>query len=142
MSISFAQNWGSSATPNGTPGGPNSIARTNGAPFITDVAHSPIIPQPTDVVTVSTRITDEHTSGLTVSIFYRNASTATPPAFSSAPMYDDGAHGDGLAGDGIYAAILPAQPAGTIIEFYLQAVDLESNVRVYPNVLPPTNSGR
>jgi hypothetical protein len=142
MSISFAQNWGPSTVLGGTPGGPNSIARTNVAPFVTDVAHSPVIPRPTDVVTVSARITDEHTSGLNVAIFYRNASTATPPAFSNAPMYDDGTHGDGLAGDGIYAAILPAQPAGTIIEFYLQAADLESNVRIYPNVLPPTNSLR
>src|ERR1019366_1700900 len=34
---------------------------------------------------------------------------------------------------------LPAQPAGTVIEFYLQASDLEGHLRTYPNVLPPTN---
>ena len=142
LPIALAQNWGPSSMAQGTPGLANSIARTNAAPLITDVAHVPAIPQPTDVVTVSARITDEHAFGLTVAIFYRNATTTNPPAFSSAPMFDDGAHGDGLAADGIYAAVLPAQPNGTVIEFYLQAIDLESNLRVYPNFVPPTNSLR
>jgi hypothetical protein len=57
-------------------------------------------------------------------------------------MFDDGAHGDGLAADGIYAAILPAQPNTTVIEFYLQASDLEGHIRTYPNVISPTNSPR
>ena len=139
---SYALNWGSSAAVNGTPGGPNSIARTNIAPVITGVAHFPAVPKPTDVVTVSARILDEHANGLNVTLFYRNASTATPPAFSSQPMADDGAHNDGLAADGIYAAILPAQPNHAVIEFYLQAADLEGNVRTYPNVTPPANSLR
>src|ERR1051325_2366475 len=139
---SFAQNWGPSSLSNGTPGLPNSIAQTNAAPFITGVAHQPVIPQPTDVVTVSAKITDEHTNGLSVTIFYRNATTTNPPSFSSAPMFDDGAHGDGLPSDGTFAAILPAQPTGTVIEFYLQAQDLEGHTRVYPNFIPPTNSLR
>src|SRR5437588_7688760 len=138
----YAHNWGSSSTLGGTPGQPNSLAATNVAPFITAIAHSPIIPQPTDVVTVSTRIVDEHTNGLAVTLFYRNATTANPPAFTSVPMFGDGAHGDGLAADGIYAAILPAQPTATVIEFYLQASDLEGHLRIYPNVIPPSNSLR
>jgi hypothetical protein len=142
FSVSIPQNWGPSSTLNGTPGAANSIARTNIAPIISDISHSPAIPQPTDVVTVSARVTDEHATGVTVTLFYRNATTATPPAFTSVPMYDDGTHGDGLAGDGIYAAILPAQPNNTIIEFYLQATDLESNLRTYPNFIPPANSAR
>jgi hypothetical protein len=139
---SYALNWSSSTTSNGTPGRANSVAQTNIAPIITGVTHLPAIPKPTDVVTVSAHIVDEHTNGLSVTIFYRNASTATPPAFSSLPMADDGAHNDGLAGDGIYAAILPAQPDNTVIEFYLQATDSEGHVRTYPNVIPPTNSLR
>jgi len=139
---SYALNWSSSSVLNGTPGGPNSIAQTNIAPVITSVTHAPAIPQPTDVVTVSARIIDEHTNGLTVTVFYRDAGSLIPPAFSRQPMLDDGAHNDGLAGDGIYAAILPAQPNNTVIEFYLQATDLEGQVRTYPHVIPPTNSLR
>ena len=139
---SFAQNWGPSTVSNGTPGVANSIAQTNVAPFITGVAHRPVIPQPTDVVTVSAKLTDEHNNGLSVTIYYRNATTTNPPAFSSATMFDDGAHGDGLASDGTFAAILPAQPNGTVIEFYLQAQDLEGHQRIYPNFIAPTNSSR
>ncbi len=139
---SYALNWGPSAVINGTPGRANSIAQTNVAPFVTSVTHSPVVPHPTDVVTVSARITDEHTNGVLATLYYRNATTANPPAFTATAMFDDGAHNDGLASDGIFAAILPAQPAGTVIEFYLQASDLEGHLRTYPNVLPPTNSLR
>src|SRR5258708_32092479 len=49
-----------------SPGRPNSIASTNAAPLVIGVAHAPVIPRPTDVVTVTARILDEHTTGLTV----------------------------------------------------------------------------
>ncbi|HTI97275.1 MAG TPA: lamin tail domain-containing protein [Dongiaceae bacterium] len=139
---SYAHNWGPSAALGGTPGQPNSIAQTNIAPCIVGVKHWPAIPQPGDVVAVTARLVDEHSTGLTATVFYREASTANPPAFSSLPMYDDGAHGDGVAGDGIFGAILPAQPNGTVVEFYLEAGDLEGHTRVYPAVIPPVGSNR
>ena len=48
------------------------------------------------------RILDEHTSGLTVTLNYRVDGAVS---FITVPMFDDGTHGDGLASDGIYAAI-------------------------------------
>jgi len=135
----YGQNWGASTVVNGTPGQANSLASTNIAPLIVEVGHTPIIPQPADVVTVSARILDEHTNGLTVTLNYRVDGVAS---FTTVPMFDDGAHGDGLAGDGIYSAILPARANTTIVEFYLQARDLESNLRTYPNYVPPGNSLR
>src|SRR5438874_1994509 len=98
-----------------------------------------LLPDPSDVVTVSARIVDEHTNGLAVTLNYRVAGAA---GFTSAPMFDDGTHGDGLAGDGIYSATLPAQPDSTVVEFSLQARDLENNLRTYPAFIPPTNSVR
>jgi len=136
---SYAHNWGASATLNGTPGGPNSIAAANTAPFISGVAHAPAIPQPTDVVTVSARLVDEHTNGLTATLNYRVDGAAS---FTALPMFDDGIHGDGLAGDGIFAATLPSQPNSTVVEFFLQARDLENHLRTYPEFIPPTNSLR
>ena len=56
---------------------------------------------------------------------------------ASSPMFDDGAHGDGLANDGVFGAILPAQANTTIVEFYLTATDLENNTRAYPNWTVP-----
>jgi hypothetical protein len=139
---SYALNWGPSSVPDGTPGRSNSIAQTNAPPLISGVAHSPTIPQPTDVVTISARVLDESNGGLTVSVSYREATTTNPPAFTTVPMLDDGAHNDGLANDGVFAAILPAQPAGSVVEFFLQARDAQGNVRTYPSVIPPVNSPR
>ena len=47
-------------------------------------------------------------------------------------MFDDGAHGDALANDGVYGVVLPAQASGTIIEFYFDASDGADNVRFWP----------
>jgi hypothetical protein len=77
---------------------------------------------------------DEHTNGLSVTVNYRVDGAA---AFTSAAMFDDGAHGDGLAGDGIYGAALPARPDSTVVEFFLQARDLENQLRTYPAYIPP-----
>src|SRR5690349_2441204 len=136
---SYALNWSSSAVAGGTPGRANSIASVNVAPLITEVAHSPVVPGPSDPVSVSARVVDEHTNGVTATLNWRVDGAA---GFGTAAMLDDGAHGDGLANDGIYGAILPPQPSGTVVEFFLQVRDLENNLRTYPAVIPPTNSTR
>lgn len=41
--------------------------------------------------------------------------------FISLPMADDGCHGDGAAGDGVYGCILENLPVGTVIRYYVQA---------------------
>src|SRR6185503_5415883 len=133
LSNDYGQNWGSSTTVNGTPGRLNSRSSANIAPLILEAAHAPIIPKSTDPVTITARILDEHTNGLTVTLQWRVDGAAS---FTVAAMFDDGAHGDGLAGDGVFGVVLPAEPNGTIIEFYLTARDLENNLRAYPNVTP------
>jgi len=129
----YAHNWGANRSTNSTPGRVNSIATNNVAPFIAEVGHIPIIPQPTDPVTIVARIVDEHTNGLSVALRWRLDGAAS---FTTNSMFDDGAHGDGLANDGIYGIILPAQANATIVEFSVQARDLEGLVRVYPNFTP------
>ena len=37
--------------------------------------------------------------------------------FNSVTMFDDGAHGDGEAGDGVYGAEIPSYPAGTLVHY-------------------------
>jgi hypothetical protein len=127
-----APNWAPSQLTGGTPGAANSVRSTNIAPLILDTTHLPAVPRSTDPVTITARIVDEQINGLTVALFHRNATTTTPPAFSTAPMFDDGAHGDGLAGDGLYGATLPAMPHGTVIEFYVQASDAGARSRTWP----------
>lgn len=126
------QNWLASSNFNGTPGQPNSVARPNIAPIISEVLHSPAIPGSADTVTIAARVNDESAIAPTVTLFQRNASSPTPPAFSAQPMFDDGQHNDGLAGDLIYGAVLPAQTNLTVIEFYVHAADAQGNARTWP----------
>lgn len=128
------QNWAPSTPNGGTPGAANSVQATNSAPIIRDTIHSPIVPRSTDVVFVTARITDELTTGVSASLMWRQGTTVETggPSFTASTMFDDGLHGDGAAGDGVYGAAIPAQADRTIIEFYVRAADSANNVRTWP----------
>jgi hypothetical protein len=142
MPNEYGKNWGPSQAVGGTPGQPNSDASENIPPLILNIKHVPVIPRPTDPVTVTARILDEQASGLTVSLHYRvDTSTyqgaGVYPTYNAAsytlvPMFDDGAHGDGLANDGVYAGQIPAMPNKTIVEFFVQAIDSTALSRTWP----------
>lgn len=130
------QNWGA-AMP--TPGAPNSAAlvQSNSAPLIRDVAHSPAVPNRTQQVFVTARITDELLTGSSASAFYRTwQPQGTAPdgtgEFTEVVMADNGLRGDGLAGDGVFGAVIPAQAIDTVVEFYVRAVDAGGNARTWP----------
>jgi len=127
----YAHNWQASLNDGGTPGGVNSVAAPDIAPAISAVAHQPIIPSASDQVTVTARFADEDPSGVTGSLFWR-VSTLDPGAFHEEPLLDDGLHGDGDAGDGLYGAVIPAQGDQTIVEFYVRAVDGGGRARTSP----------
>jgi hypothetical protein len=131
------QNWASSQTLQGTPGRVNSVLRANIAPLIFQVTHYPVIPNSSDSVAVTARFLDERTTGLTASLRHRLDGTTS---FSTSPMLDDGAHGDGLAGDGFYGVTLIARGAGTIVEFYVEVRDLEGNLRTWPAPVQPAGT--
>lgn len=133
------QNWAASLPTNGTPGAANSTQAANIAPLIRDVAHYPLVPHATDPVTITARLTDEQTTGLAATLFWRNASSANPPAFSAATMFDDGAHGDGLAGDRLFGVMLAPNPDGSVIEFYVAATDAQNLTRTWPAPAIETN---
>jgi len=42
--------------------------------------------------------------------------------FDKAEMFDDGAHADGLAGDGEYGASIPGFPGGEYVRYYVEAI--------------------
>jgi hypothetical protein len=142
MPNEYGQNWAASDVNGGTPGAVNSVADDNVAPFILDVIHAPIIPKDNDAVIVTVRILDELQTNITVTLHYRIDVSVyedrdiyphfDPDSYSRLAMFDDGAHDDGAAGDGIYAAAMPAQQDDTIIEFYVEAQDAASNSRTWP----------
>ena len=125
------QNWAPSATVNGTPGASNSVVSANIAPLIIEGRHLPLVPRSTDQVSVTARIVDEATSGVSATLNYR-VNVSSPPAFTPVPMFDDGAHGDGAPGDGIYGAFLSPMPNDTLVEFYIQSSDAQGNTRTWP----------
>ncbi|HPD47711.1 MAG TPA: lamin tail domain-containing protein [Anaerohalosphaeraceae bacterium] len=125
----YGQNWMAGMVIGGTPGAANSVASVESAPFIVDVRHMPIIPRASDPVTVSARIVDSAPAGLTVTAHYRRDGQ---PSFTAAGMHDDGSADDALPNDGIYAATLPPQPHGTIVEFYVRVQDSAGRVRTWP----------
>jgi hypothetical protein len=135
----YGQNWKSSTNNLGTPGRANSVAQTNIPPMIFDVVHIPAVPTPTNAVTIRARIVDEETNNIVVTLYWRNASTTTPPAFNVLPMYDDGAHNDGLSGDMIFAAQIPPLTNNTIVEFYVEATDGLGQSRTWPAPAYETN---
>src|SRR6185436_13794473 len=44
-------------------------------------------------------------------------------SYVSVPMRDDGTAGDVFAGDGIFSAIIPGQPADRLVAFVIEATD-------------------
>ncbi len=129
LSNRFGQNWEAGTILWGTPGQRNTRFQPNGAPLITEVSHFPIIPSARDAVTVRGRIRDEHRPSVLVELLYR---VDPEPEFRSLTMWDDGSHGDGAAGDGVYAAQIPPQENGTVVAFFVRATDAAAQARVWP----------
>ena len=135
FSNSSGQNWQASTVVNGTPGAMNSVFASNIAPEITKVTHFPLLPTHTDAVVITAKVTNDDVSVPTATLHWRVCATVSPytdAAFTTAAMFDDGAHGDALAGDGVYGATIPAQANGAMVEFYLDVVDAGSHARTWP----------
>lgn len=125
----FGAAWGASVPNNGTPGAQNSVYQASLGPIILDTAHTPIIPAANQPVTITATVVDDSPSP-TVTLYYRQDQDPTI-AYSSVVMLDDGAHGEGAAGDRVYGAIVPGLPEGQRLDFTIRADD-GSNVSAAP----------
>lgn len=133
LPLTEGQNWLSSLTAGGTPGRANSVAASDIAPLITELHHFPPVPRSSEAVTISVRLVDELTSGVSGAVHWRLDTSAT---FTTLPLVDDGAHGDGLIHDGVLGAVIPAQANNAVIEFYVTTTDGNGHTRTLPNFLP------
>ena len=111
----------------------SNMART--APTLSQLAHSPAQPQPTQGVTVTTKVSG--VKAVDVTLHYR-----VRGPFVETPMFDDGKHGDGAANDGIYGAQIPPQPALSIVEYYVSANSDLNTSKGAMAILPSTGSLR
>ena len=105
--------WGFMSTP--TPSATN--APHNPPPVISDVSRAPALPMSTDTVTITATVSD---NVLVASVTLNYNADGSWVAIA---MLDDGASGDGSAGDDVYGAAIPAQPTDTIVNYYLVARD-------------------
>lgn len=106
----------SSSATSPTPGAVNSCSSAAAPPAIRQVVHTPVQPVAGQTVLVTAKITDP--SGVSAAAlryqpvdpgaYIAKGDALFATTWTSAPMYDDGTHGDAAAGDGIYSATLPA----------------------------------
>jgi hypothetical protein len=80
------------------------------------------LPDSSQAVTVTTTIG----GGLGVGTVLLRGATGVVGNFSTLRMLDDGAHGDGTAGDGVYGCAIPAQASGSRVRFYIEATAADS----------------
>ena len=77
--------------------------------------HAPIA---TEAATVTAEVRGRGGEGVdSVWLYHRAKSYGR---FTSVPMWDDGSHGDGAAGDGVYGASTTNYPAGTKVRYYVE----------------------
>ena len=123
-----------------TPGGPNIGGVTTLGPIITDLTHTPSVPLDSDNLLVSARVTMAFGPVTNVTLHYRvmfsNEATAT--------MFDDGAHGDGAAADGVFGAAIPASASGPgqMVRYYVTALDNAGRSSRWPLFLDATASAQ
>ena len=103
-----------------TPGSVNGPGSSTLGPLITEARHTPLEPAVQENPVVSARILRTINPVSSVRLYYRVMFGSEV----SATMFDDGQHGDGLAGDGVYGAVIPnTASVGQMIRYYIVAKD-------------------
>ena len=121
-----------------TPGTVNLGGSAVPGPVVESVKHSPNVPLDSEDLLVTARVRPSFRAigGVTMRyrIMFSNEVTTT--------MFDDGVHGDGAAGDGIYGATIPANLStnGEMIRYLIAATDVNANASRWPLFTNPTNS--
>jgi hypothetical protein len=95
---------------NGTPGAPNSRFVANAGPTFSALQHQPVIPPSGAPVTVS--VVAQDPQGVSSNAVWWSANGGT---WNTTPMVH--------RGNGRYEGIIPGQPAGTTVQFYVRAID-------------------
>jgi len=118
----------------GTPGLPNSRLAPSAGPAIYEVKHAPPLPAANQPVVVTARFHDFN--GIQPTLLYRiDTGVNAKPNYVRVPMGDNGSGGDAVAGDGLFSATIPAQSAGTVVAFLVQARDNLGVTNLFPTDL-------
>jgi len=116
--------------PTATPGQTN--GPHNPPPFLDQTTRDIDVPSSTDSVSVTTAASDD--SALASVTLHYDAGFGD----QAIAMFDDGNSGDGLAGDGVYGALIPAFANDTIVKYWIHATDDLGASTVEPVPAPVT----
>jgi hypothetical protein len=94
-------------------------------PTLSNLAHAPGSPNPTQPIQFTVQASPTATS---VNLWWRRVGE-----FLKAPMFDDGLHGDGGAGDGVWGVSIPAQAPGSLIDYYAEGIAAGGGARYLPH---------
>jgi hypothetical protein len=87
-------------------------------PAIVQVNLPAVAPTATETPSVTAWVTNGIEGVESVWLYHRGKGYGR---FAVSPMLDDGLHGDGAAGDGVYGALTTNYPAGTRVRLYVEA---------------------
>lgn len=87
-------------------------------PKITAVNGPVTAPEPTEVAMITARVEAEESGIDSVWLYFRDKPYGR---FAVSQMFDDGAHGDGAADDGVFGGRTTNYPAGNKIHYYVEA---------------------
>lgn len=89
------------------------------APVIVTVSNALPLPTPAQSATILAQVSGDGTNGVdSVWLYFRDKNYGK---FTIKQMFDDGAHADGIANDGVYGASTTNFPAGNKIHYYVEA---------------------
>ncbi len=121
-----------------SPGRSNHLGSGNPTLLIHNVTPSKREPSNNETVSVTASIIQDRAAVSAVQLHYRVMYGGT----TTIPMYDDGSHGDGGAGDGVFGASIPASAAGPgdMVRYYITATDTQGSSARFPEFLDPDGS--
>ncbi len=113
-----------------SPASLNGVGTRDLGPILTFAGHSPNTPAATQSLTVTCKVTQAFAPITNITLNWRVMFGVT----NRTTLVDDGQHGDGAAGDGVYGAVIPASnyAAGQMVRWYFTAADSEGRISRWP----------
>jgi len=121
-----------------SPGRENNVRRDTLPPFIEEISREPLEPTSEDEVTIRVRVRDGRTPGISSRADSVRLLRTIDESTSEFDLRDDGLGSDSIAGDGVWAVRLPAQPHHTAVRLRLFASSAAGAERVSPPVHDPS----
>lgn len=121
-----------------TPGAENLVGVQELGPILKRAAHTPAEPADNEDLVVTVQVTPAFGAVTNVTLTYRVMYSNEVALL----MFDDGAHGDGPAGDGIFGARIPASAStnGQMVRYFIRAHDASGRTSRLPLFNDPLDS--